>query len=358
MTKLICKNTHILLLVLWGGAITVSADTGVPLDISSGFNQDAWCGAKEYQVLLQYNADQGTSYTLVDSQAGTLNNGNWVQMNYGLPQFLLSQQTFMIGAIDNATAQTIGQPEWIYGGASGQYCGYIMPSRWDGPAYISDSEGTPLDGVLTSSNDGRTYHIASHGGNVTLTGDWLEVADPVGGDGDMGVKSNAMCVFSAYDRTVAQVVSATATLPAAQQKRYPSINFVLGAYDLGAGARNMQIVAIYTDDSEEVIYSFPTDDQKHGPMIRDAVVDVVPAGVFFPVETFTKSYAIYNTIGSGSGTLFEFTEPLPLNANKTLKAIRLADTNAAQTYSSRGLAIFGATGSTPPPERGSEYIFQ
>ena len=237
-----------------------------------------------------------------------------------------------------------------------------MPSRWDGPAYISDTEGTPLNGVLVSTNDGRVYHIASHAGNSTLPGDWLEVANPTGGDGEMGIKSNAMCVFTSNDRSVAQVASITATLPVNQRKRYPSINFVLGAYDLAGGARNMRITAIYTDNSESVLYSFPTDAQKHGPVIRDGASDVIPPGIFSVIRTFTK---VYN-IGSGavgglsleSGSLFEFKTPLALDAQKTLKAIRLEDTNPILDWNARGLAIFGATASEPPPEVGAEVILQ
>lgn len=340
------------------GSITRPASAVfTPLDISSGFNTDAFVGVKEFQAVLSVGATD-----VPEAQAGQ---GVAIDRSPGNGMWLYQQQNIMIGAIDAPTAATIGTAQ----NTNGDYLGYgIGTSWWAGAAYNyafkdATQASTPVDGVLTSSSDSRVYHIASHGGNSTLPGDWLEVANPTfTGSGSavtvpMEKKLNAMAVTAKHGRADYQIESATAILPLAQQQAYDDINVVLGAYQAADGARNMRIVAIYADNSEDILYSFPTDDQINGPVIQDSVADIVPAGVFTAVSTNTQIYGSASgatgAVVNSNGTLYEFTTSLDLDNSKVLKGIRLEDVNPTLNSNARGLAIFGATGTVAIPEPAS-----
>lgn len=309
---------------------------GVPLDLSSGFNMDVIAGAKEFQAIQNYAAANDPDKDLQELQGNLAEGVGWWSMGQG---------TMLICATSDGG---FGEPYSIVG------------NHWH-PGWLAEAEGLPEDGVITGSE--LTYHIASHLGNATYSGDWTEVASPTAGPPasipNMATKNNAMYVYSLHSKATGQVISTTATLPVAQQGRYASINFVLGASGSADGARNMQIVAVYSDLSEEVLYSFSTDNVKVGPCIDDSITDVYDSADFNVVEQGSK---IYNNGGGATGSisddansLFEFADPLALNPGKVLMAIRLEDQNPSLNWSARGMTIFGATATELSPLQAAAY---
>lgn len=324
-------------LLLLAAPISTSFAADVQLDISSGFNTDNWTGYREYQAI---RADGSTNLTQAQgSSEFTVGQGR---------KALDAFNNGMIGSIDQATAnaQGIGLNDGT------DYYGYSTT----GGGY--ETGGSPLDGVINGTS--KTYHIASHAGNATLPGDWLEATDVsfVGSGSEvtslMATKFNAMTIYTAHNRAsgAAQIASITATFDVGQQMQYSSINFVLGGWDAADGARNAQIVAVYADDSEEIIYSFSTNDEKVGPLADDSATDVTPPGEFTIVGSYTRAYN--NSSGSSGSTtdsnwsLFEFSDDLVLNGSKVLKAIRLEDSNPNLNWNERGLSIYGATATLVP----------
>lgn len=307
------------------------------LDVSSGFNTDNWVGYREYQALRTDGAtdiEQAQGGSAVTSGQGRR---ALDAFNYG-----------MIGNIDQTTANVLGVG--LNDGVN--YYGYSE----SGGGF--ETGATPIDGVLTGLD--RVYHIASHGGNATLPGDWLEAADVsfVGSAGsvtsNMATQFNAMSIYTGHNRSngANQIASTTATLAPGQQQQYDNINFILGGWDTADGARNGQIVAIYADDSEEILFSFDTAEGKIGPVADDSIADVVPPDTFSTVSTFSRGYNVANGATGGLGnfdwSLFEFTTPLDLDESKVLKAIRLEDSNATLNWNERGLSIYGVTASVVP----------
>ncbi len=331
-------------------AFTGDADAGhTRLNLSSGFNLDAWFGVKEFQALKQ----QGT-LTLLQAQTGQAD--AYVALANGVAAYLQQTTSMLVGGIDNPGAAALGQPVWA-SHTIGWCVGYAATTVSAGvnPGYVGNLQGTPQDGTFASAVDGRVYHLPSHAGNATYAGDWLEVDTPVAGLDAMDTKANVMAVFAANARATAQASSCTAVLPIEQQVAYSNINFVVAAFNMTHGARNMEIRAVYVDGSEATLHAFPTTAQLHGPVILDATTtDVVPEGVFSAVRTMTRRGAGASAAGGAlvesAGTLFEFSTPLALNPAKPLKAIKLVDVNPTLDSSARGLAIFAATATPVPPK--------
>jgi len=338
----------------------------VQLDISSGFNMDVLCGALEFQAIMNYADLYDPNQSLSDLQGREAEGVAW--STYSFPRELQR-----IVAIDDATAEVLGAPQWLpIDGGTGEYFGYaIATSGWTRPGHKNDSEALPIDGVISGA--AYTYHIASHAGNATLPGDWTEVPNPTAGEGGvvvtgagMAVQFNAMHVQSYHSTVTFQIASTTATLPVAQQGSYASINFVLAGVastpdsetTAADGARNMQIVAIYSDASEDILYSFSTENELVGPVSIDSfnVSAIYNPADFNVVDQYSEVYSNIHwaddltgniTYGPNepqyAGSLFEFAEALPLDAGRTLVGIRLEDADPSLNWSGRGLTVFGAS---------------
>ena len=338
----------------------------VQLDISSGFNMDVLCGALEFQAIMNYAELYDPDLNLRDLQGREADGVAWSTYSF-------SQELQRIVAIDDATAEVLGAPQWlVIDGGTGEYFGYAtVTSGWARPGHKDDSQALPIDGVISGA--ACTYHMASHAGNATLPGDWTEVANPTAGEGGvvvtgagMAVQFNAMHVQSYHSTASFQIISTTATLPVAQQGSYASINFVLAGVARtpdsetteADGARNMRIVAIYSDASEVILYSFSTENELVGPVSTDSFnVDAVYTPADFnvvdqysevyrnthwaPDQTGNITYGPIDTVYAGS--LFEFAEALALDPGRTLVGIRLEDANPSLNWSGRGLTVFAAS---------------
>lgn len=328
-------NNRFLLIVALPATSALAVD--VQLDISSGFNTDNWTGYREFQEVRTVG---GTD--LIQAQGGSP-----VTFGQGRGANDAHNQG-MIGNIDQATANA-----HALGANDGtDFFGYSISSGG------FETGGTPVDGILTGTSN--TYHIASHGGNATLPGDWLQATDVsfVGSGSEitspMAIQFNAMTTYTGHNRDGGnnQIASATATLDIGQQFYYRSINFVIGGWDEADGARNAQIVAIYEDDSEEILFSFSTENEKVGPVQDDGVVDVMPPDAFTVVGSYTRAYnsssGATGNMNDFSWSLFEFSDDLLLDDTKALKAIRLEDSNPGLNWNSRGLSIYGATATAVP----------
>lgn len=218
---------------------------------------------------------------------------------------------------------------------------YALPTDWwydrlDRPMATAQG-GTPYDGVIAGAD--RDYHIASVGGNSTLSGNWLEVADPSTG----ASQPNVISVEANHNRFDHQIMSSTAVLPAGQQVEYTDTNFLLAAQDRADLARNMAIYALYGDGTdEELLYSFDTADGGSGPEVLGSAT----AGF----STAYTAELIYNTPSGPKGAmsevtadLYEFSSPLVLDSSKTLYGLRIEDTNPTLQWNSRGLTVFAAS---------------
>ncbi|NLF29682.1 MAG: PEP-CTERM sorting domain-containing protein [Planctomycetes bacterium] len=306
-------------------AMAASASAAVQLDISSGFNMDAWCGAKEFQVLRTQGCD-----------LGELQGGNAL----GVGWYVLGQQNMMVG---NTTETGFGQA-------------YSTEADWNHPVWASGNTGTPEDGVLTGAD--RVYHIASHLGNATLPGDWLEVENPAGTwlpskpEVRMASKPNAMVVASGHNKTSFQIAEVIAALPVEQQAAYTDINFVIGGWNQADPNRFTRIFAVYADGTEDLLYSFTDNDGGQAPVVANSKVIALGAEDFVPVYGFTHNYnsssGTTGNIGAFAGTLYEFAEPLELDSTKVLAAIKMIDNSPGTNWNARGTSIFAATAIPEP----------
>ena len=321
---------------LW---VTVLAQGADPvyvynLDISGGFNMDAWCGPREIQAIYHYQFAHDPDLDLAEAQ-GSLSGGvSWA---------------------------TLGQydGDLMVGDSSVEpYSTYHNP--WH-PGYVENDEGSPESGYIVGAN--ADYFIASVGGNPLLPGDWTEdIADPLTAIGPGGVASgngmplklNALVVGSSQNTSDWQISESTAILPDPQQNNYSAINFVLCA-NRGAAhrARYMRIAAIYDDDSEEVLWAFDdtADDTPWPSEVNMSHPD------FTLVCGMTQYYN--NSLDSTGGVsyrdnaLYEFALPLLLDGTKALKGIRVYDSNPSQNDQARGLTVFAAAafaGCPRPPD--------
>ena len=307
-------------------------DNIVELDISSGFNFDVICGALEWQAVKNYAAAYDPNKDLKELQGKYAEGVGWSALG-GSYMFIC------------ATSEGgFGEP-------------YSIWSDGSHPIWKNDDRaGLPEDGTIMGGS--VAYHTASHLGNPTLPGDWTEVASPTAGPPEsipnMESVSNAMYAFSGHSTSSSRVTTVTATLPIGQQAQYAGINFVLGAASHDEGAMNQQIVAIYDDASEDILYSFPTEDpdfassNRWGPCFDDNLTDMYDPDEFNVVETGTQLY------NSGSGTmgspgsardhsLFEFAAPLLLDDTKVLAGIRIEDVDPSRNNHARGLTILAAS---------------
>ncbi|MFW6155131.1 MAG: PEP-CTERM sorting domain-containing protein [Planctomycetota bacterium] len=308
-------------------AMAASASAAVQLDISSGFNMDAWCGAKEYQVIQVEGCD------LAELQGGNAQGVGW---------YVLGQQHMMIG---NTTEGGFGEAYSVDG------------VNWYHPAWYSGNEGTPEDGLVTGAD--RQYHIASHLGNATLPGDWLE-ADPPGGvwqpgepEEQMANKANAMVVASSHDYRQFQIAEAVAMLPVEQQAAYTDINVIIGGWNAADPNMHTDIYAVYADGTEDLLYSFTDDDGGQDPVLSDDKTVGVGGADFAAVYSFTHSYnSSAGSTGSVStanpGTLYEFASPLPLDSAKVLAGVKMVDSDPTNNWDARGTSIFAATAIPEP----------
>ncbi|MBN2584259.1 MAG: PEP-CTERM sorting domain-containing protein [Planctomycetes bacterium] len=300
----------------------------VQLDISGGFTMDAIVGPLELQAIYNESPLYG-AHDLMEVQGGQAQGVGW---------WVYYQSTMMFG---NSSTQP-----------------YSIDGQWFHPSYKTGTKGLPEYGIVTGA--GYTYHMASHGGNATLAGDWLEVASPsFTWDYDAGavstmmaIQPNAMVVGSQHSTATWQIASATAMLPVAQQGQYSSINFVLAAHGSADGARNMQIVALYSDATEQVLYTFSSENVRVGPVADDSVSDVYDPLEFNAVYNFEESYnsssGASGSLSSDAGTLFEFATALALDPTRTLVGIRLEDNNPTLNWNSRGLTLFAASAALVP----------
>jgi len=321
--------------------ITISPpdDTSVQLDISGqgpeaaddGFTLDAILGWKESRELGAYDADYDPGRNIAELQ-GRLANGVFLQGGY-VP---MGNGNLLVGATRNVVW-------WNYGSTT----------------VVLGDQGLPDHGILCGAD--RIYHVASIEGNATLAGDWTEVADPQHPtatedpedpgtwipDGLMENRPNVLAIHTEHSSGTFQLAEAVAVLPAAQQVPYDDINFLLATSN-GDRARNVEIRAIYTDDSEALLYAFSTEEGGSGPaMYGDPADD--PLGHFVPVYTSTRVYNVstyyWGNIGAGptERILWEFETPLALNPAKALKAIKVVDSNPSLNWNARGLTVFAAS---------------
>ena len=300
------------------GPVRADDPVPVPLDIKAAFNTDAWCGPKEFQECLTQDQDWG-------DLAGGLPEGNGF--------YVLAQGSLLAG------------------NTAGEAMAYSLPGEWYHPQNLSGTEGTPQDGVLVGSAF-RIYHIASAGGNGTLMGNWLEVADPT----TYTLKSNCIVVGSNHSTADWQVSEVIVELPGAQKTKYTDINLVLAAMDRSDLARNMAIYALYGDGTDEVLlYSFSTDEGGSGP----AMTDNAGGADFNIVYTMTKGYSAssgsHGSISDTTASLYEFKTAPTLDSAKILYGFKVVDTNPSLNWNSRGLAVFAAT-ATPLVASGANVL--
>ncbi len=314
MSARVCLVALFLLVMMMGAATAVAEDL-VQLNLSSGFNVDAWCGPKEQQ---QCYID-GT-HDLIEL-FGNLEDGNG--------NYILDGSYFILAG---SSAGGFGET-------------YSIPSNGFHPLYVTGTEGSPEDGVLTGAD--RAYHVASTLGNDTLAGDWTEVADPSSYD----LKPNCLVVGSKHSTATWQIASATVELPSAQKGKYADVNFALCALDQTDRARNIRIVALYgaSGADEEVICNFSTADGGSGPLMTDPTA---PEG-FAVIYTMSKGLATTTgatgAILSKTSSFFEFDAPLELDDTKDLWGFRIEDVNPSLNWNGRGLVIFAATATEGVP---------
>ncbi|MBN2583738.1 MAG: right-handed parallel beta-helix repeat-containing protein, partial [Planctomycetes bacterium] len=289
-----------------------AAPPPVCLDLSDGFNLDAWCGPLEMQAVYTDG-----SYDLRELQGTREADG----VGWGV----VSGGYLLVG----------GSTEEGYGET------YSIEGQWFHPRYVSGTEGTPEDGVITGG-DGRFYHLPSTLGNSVYSGDLLEVADP-GSSWD--IQPNVVVVGSNHYTSDWQVAEVEIELPSGQKGKYTDVNFVLAAMDTADRARSMRIVALYgsTGTDEEVLYSFSTEDGGSGPKVLEQ-----SGGTDFDiVYTFSKVYSndsgTTGSVSSVSGSLYEFSTPFELDDEKDLWGFRIEDTTPTLLFNARGLAVFAAS---------------
>ena len=291
-----------------------------PLDISAGFNVDSWFGPKEDQALLWYDEGPSTGKDLQEAQGFLRDGVGW---------YVHERSLMMIG---NVSEGGLGEPYSIY-------------SSWYHPSFKSGTQGTPEDGYIAGV--GQDYFIASTRGNPILTGDWLEVDEPVvpASSGLMDNRPNSIVVGPSVNGSSWWLDEVVAELPPHQRARYESINVVLVAMNDSSGADGIQLLVVYSDNSEEVLWTFDA-------TTPTAVENRADHPDFNLIWTFDEIYnALSGPVGNvtteAPGSLYEFAAPLPLDPNKLLKAVKIVDPASPDGYNN-GLAVFAATAILPP----------
>ncbi|NLX59351.1 MAG: hypothetical protein GXY74_09725, partial [Phycisphaerae bacterium] len=325
-------------------AAGTAAAQQVQLDISDGFNWDVFCGVKEYQALM-YHALDYWGIDLVELQSGP--DRNTADRTHNGPVYFVSGGNWQISNIDAALAEAMNLPQ----DGSGDYLGYAGPTNWWRPGYKTGTQGFPADGVIAGAD--RTYHIASHAGNVTLPGDWTEIEDTttwtaggaVSGTG-LGLKFNLMASFTRDDTAILQDGAVVAELPEAQKGHYNNVNFLVAVMDGYNGGRHKRIWALYGDGGtdQQLLFAW-----------AESAADLRPQmdGAGAPYAGFTAAYTAseyysYGTgatgaVRAGNNTMYEFSEPLPLDKTKILWGFMIDDSTPKTMYRARGAAIWAAT---------------
>jgi len=298
-------------LLFVGAALADPGATPAQLDISDGFNMDAWCGPLEMQAVYDYAAAYDPNQDLAELQGG---------MADGVGFGVAFAGDLMIGA------------STVYP--------YSTEFNWFHPDWIAEGQGTPEDGVLTGAD--RDYHIASVAGNATYPGDWLEGAAPGLG---WPIVPNVMVAGAAHRIEDWQIAAATVELPAGQKSTYADVNFIVAARESADRARNMRIVALYgpTGEDEQVIYAFETADGGSGPLISENDPGAGFSTVFSFTEAYRNSAGDTGSVGPVAGSLYEFAAALALDPDKTLWGFRIEDTAPGLQNNPRGLVIIAAT---------------
>ncbi len=290
-------------------AAPAAGRTVVPLDLSGGFNMDAVCGPREYQVCLaDGDADLAELF-------GGMPAGNGVLV--------------------------VADGQWLLAASNGPTYAYSLPGTAGHPRLYNADDGLPSDGVLRGAD--RLYHLPSVFGNATLIGDWTEADDPT----TLDVRPNCITVGALHDRATWQIASVTVELPDRQKGSYETVNFVLAALDTPYRAAHMRIVALYGPDGtvEHVLHEFG-DEGANAPLMTQAP----PAG-FAALHPFERRYSAAlgptGAIVKPGGAFIEFADPLPLETAEALWGFRIEDTRPELDGAARGLTIFAATASRP-----------
>ncbi len=262
-----------------------------PLQISSGFNMNAWVSPAMFNKALAQSTQVDTLY--VGEQNGySLNLRN-----------------------DGGNCCGLGAVTTVSDSAG--------PVGYNG-TYLTGSQGSPRNGILTGSG-GRTYCIASVSGNALMPYDSID-------------RSNAAVIGQTnyiYTWDVAQV-----TLPV-PVTYYSDINFVLAT----ANANYCQIWAVYADSSSTLLYDFGT---TSGPAFGSSSVTSAFPGfsTLFHSTQYLYDHGMYfRTDAQDLLNLYEFSTPLTLNSAKPLQSIALINTIASVNYSGHPpeMAVFAAT---------------
>ncbi len=284
----------------------------VPLNISGGFNMEAWIGPLMYQ-----------NCELTGSRASLL-----------------------FGREPQGLAENLAPPyggELLAGDDPAPYPPYSISSDWFHPANFSGTTCTPVNGLLTDPNDGRTYYIASLAGNALLPGDWLETAAG-------GMKNNSIVIGQYHSLADWSVSAVTFAITPSQ---YKDMNFVLAA-GTTHGAAFMQIIANYSDSSTQVLYDFGDPGFATGTGFAGPSFTGSGPATFTPIYT-TGDYYDDGSDGTGivragSCVLYVFSTPLAVNPNKTLVGFTIRDLHGGSpNYNNyaRELAVFAAAASLP-----------
>ncbi len=269
-----------------------------PLNISSGFNMNAWCSPAMYNNCVAH------SDNLPDLYIGETN-------GYSLDLSSNGQNPSSFCAVTTASDSAGNSSYNSYNGG-----------------YLTGKQGTPRNGVLTSTVDGRVYNIASIQGNATVPADSIDMKNAV----VVGYVS-AFGYGGAWNLT--QV-----TLPVTAGY-YSDINFVLTA---GNYTNSCQIWAVYSDTTSTKLYDWGA---TNGPTVQASNPTSATFPGFNPVFISSMNlydgakYPYFRADGIGP-TLYEFSTPLTLVSTKPLTGI-VVKCNSAN--GSPELAIFGATAS-------------
>jgi len=333
---------------LWVEVRAENSDlTLTQLDISSGFNVDALWGTYEMKALFLYANVNTPDLGGVEAQ-GYGSNANRLRVNPDIGWIVWSRYL-------NGTAATVNNTR-------DTYTTYL---QWWHPAYIDGTEGLPESGYVAGAV--ADYYLASSSGNPVMPGNMVDAADevtlaaqlgPAGWDKltsqGMDIIFNTMAVGTTDDTTLWQKTTAYAELPVAQQAMYPNLNCALAAFDAARTHRGryMRLAAVYTDDTEEIIWAWKDNVDPDDPDDDDNT----PYPFELAIDNPDYAMLIQNTTYYGGGSagtpggmtvanlaIYEFAAPLTLNAEKTLKGLRLYDSNPTVMYQQRGIAIFAAT---------------
>lgn len=310
-----------------------------------------------------------SSNTTMPSVSLIASSGNWYSINFmndlyntvSQVQFDLSSYFNMdmfIGPSEYTHLKTMGTADSVdvYGQAGNTH-GYLLfaPASTYSKYYLVGNsstgvdyfgsyltQGTPSNGVLTSPSL-TEYHMASIEGNDTLSGNWLEVSDVSSNT----LKPNAIAVGAYHNIANWQISEANIILPAAQQKRYFAANAVFTVSQADR-ARNMVIAARYTDNTEDILYSFSTADGGSGPYPSDtdggSEWNVVHTSVDVYNLATTASGLLTNA--AGNFNLYEWKSSFAIDANKVLKGFRIYDTNPSLNSNARVIVVYAITGYT------------